>query len=314
MTTLITGGLGFIGLHTARHLLDQGEDVVLTQYKVDRRPDFIKEEFGKRAFVEQLDVTDNEKLLDIGKRYKISGIIHLATPGLGALDAAGDYRVNMDGLINIMEAARVWEVRRLGLASSVTVYSGESQGPFEETAKLRMEPGNPVEAYKKAFEVLANHFATRTGIEVVNLRIAGIYGPLYHSMANLPSRLVHAALKGEAPDFRGQDVYADDATDMCYVKDCGQGIALLQMAPNLEHRTYNVGLGKATTNSELVAAIKKEFPDAKIELKPGESAAARKDAYMDISRLQKDAGYKPEFPAESAIPDYICWLRAGNPQ
>ena len=55
---LVTGGLGFIGLHTARALLDRGEDVVLTQYRVAREPDFIKPELGKRAFIEQLDVAD----------------------------------------------------------------------------------------------------------------------------------------------------------------------------------------------------------------------------------------------------------------
>ena len=58
MTTLVTGGLGFIFLQTPRSLLDMGEDVVLTQYRVAREPDFIKDELGKRAFVEQLDVSD----------------------------------------------------------------------------------------------------------------------------------------------------------------------------------------------------------------------------------------------------------------
>ena len=85
---LITGGLGMIGLHTARNLLDMGQDVVLTQYRVARMPDFLKDELGKRAHVEQLDVMDGEALLDIGRRYEIDGICHLAAPGLGALGQA----------------------------------------------------------------------------------------------------------------------------------------------------------------------------------------------------------------------------------
>ena len=89
---LITGGLGFIGLHTARACLDAGEDVVLTQYRVAREPDFIKSELGKRAFVEQLDVTDKDRLREIGNKYKITGITHLAVPALNALSPADEMR------------------------------------------------------------------------------------------------------------------------------------------------------------------------------------------------------------------------------
>ena len=57
---LVTGGLGFIGLSTARSLIDLGETCVLTRFHVARDPEFMSEEFGKRAFVEQLDVTDTD--------------------------------------------------------------------------------------------------------------------------------------------------------------------------------------------------------------------------------------------------------------
>ena len=49
---LITGGLGFIGLHTAKRFVDAGEKVVLTHYRVRREPDFIKAEIGKSVFIE----------------------------------------------------------------------------------------------------------------------------------------------------------------------------------------------------------------------------------------------------------------------
>ncbi len=154
---LITGGLGFIGLHAARSILDGGEDVVLTQYRVAREPDFIKDELGKRVFIEKLDVADAEALMEIGKRHKISGIVHLAVPGLGALNPADDYRVNMYGLLNIMEAARIWEVKRLSLASSIAVYAGLPEGPFKEDSPLRLVGMNPTEAFKKSYEILGSH-------------------------------------------------------------------------------------------------------------------------------------------------------------
>jgi len=311
---LITGGLGFIGLHTARALLDMGEDLVLTQYRVHREPDFIKDALGKRAFVEQLDVTDADRLMEIGKRYEIDKIVHLAVPGVNALGPAEDFRVNMLGLINILEAARTWEVKRLGLASSIAVYTGVNPGPFYEDMPLRPVGTNPTETYKKTFEIIGSHYAQRTGLEVVMLRIAGIYGPLYHSMANLPSRLVHAAVKGQEPDFRGADVFEEDATDMCYVKDCGRGVAMVMRAESLPNRVYNIGAGRATSNRELVAAIKRVIEDAPIQLKAGRNPGARENAYCDLTRTRRDVGYEPQYTIETAIEDYVGWLRAGNEQ
>lgn len=314
MAMLVTGGLGFIGLHTARALLDAGEDLVLTQFRVARAPDFIKDEFGKRVQIEQLDVQNYDNLMEIGKKHKIEKVLHLAVPGLGALNPADDFRTNMNGLLNILEAARTWEVKRLGLASSNAIYTGENEGPFKEDMKLRvqMTTVNPTEAYKKAFEVLGSHYAQRTGMDVIMLRIAGIYGPLYHSMANLPSRLTHAAVKGEAPVLRGNE-FEDDGNDMCYVKDCAQGLSKLMTADSLPNKIYNVGAGRETKNKELVAAIKAIIPNAELPLKEGGSMN-RTNAYGDITRARQDVGYEPQFPIDKAIADYVGWLRAGNAQ
>jgi UDP-glucose 4-epimerase len=316
MTTLITGGLGFIGLHTARALLDIGEDLVLTQYRVAREPDFIKDELGKRAKVEQLDVTDKARLDEIGRTHKIDRILHLAVPGLGALSPLDDFTVNMQGLINILEAGREWEVSRIGLGSSLAVYQnarGEN-GVNREEQPLAMTGGGPTGTWKKSFEIIGAYYADRTGLDIVNLRIAGIYGPLYHSMSNLPSRLVHAAVKGEPPTLRG-DTYAEDGTDMTYVKDCGRGLALLMKAEKLNHKTYNVATGRASTPGELVSAIQSVIPsfDGSF-LKEGATPGNPGPTYSDISRIKADTGYEPQYPVEKSVPDYIAWLRAGNPE
>src|ERR1700685_2522327 len=132
---LVTGGLGFIGLHTARALTDQGEEVVLTQYRVAREPDFIKSEIGVHAFVEQLDVTNADRLAEIGKKYPITKIAHLAVPGMNALSASDDLRTNMFGLINLLETAESWGVARVGVASSGAVYTGTSEVPQREDVR-----------------------------------------------------------------------------------------------------------------------------------------------------------------------------------
>jgi UDP-glucose 4-epimerase len=314
---LVTGGLGFIGLHTARALLDLGEDCVLTQYRVARSPEFIADDLETKVFVEQLDVTDAESFAAIGKKYDITGIVHLAVPGMGALGPFEDFEMNTKGLLNALRAANDWGVKRITIASSIAVYAGVREVPLREEMPLPMTAGNPTETFKKSFELLSNYVSGRAGFEAVSLRISGIYGPLYHSMANLPSRLVHAAVKGVAPDVappRGP-VYAEDGSDLCYVKDCGRSIALLQLAESLEHRTYNVAAGRTTTNKALLAAVQRAVPGFELELLEGFNPRGSGVAnYLDISRAHAETGYEPAFDLDASITDYVAWLRDGNPE
>ena len=305
---LITGGLGMIGMHTARHLLDMGEEVVLTQYRVSRQPDFLAAEIGRRAFVEQLDVMDGGALMALGKRYKFTGIAHLAAPGLGALGPAEDYKVNTFGLLNVLQAAEAWGVQRVGLASSIAVYSGVRQGPFREDQPLRMVGGNHVEAYKKLFEILGAHYAQRTGLDVVMLRIAGIYGPMDHNLFNIVTRFLHLALGREVPNWPGE-LFAEDANDLCYVRDCARGIALLQTAGKLNHTCYNVASGVASSVGQVAAAVQARFPGAKLPVTPGRGPNYRPNPSMAIDRIAADTGYKPDFSLEQSVDDFLAWLQ-----
>ena len=110
---LITGGMGFISLHTARKFLDAGENVIVTRFRTWREPSFLKEEFGKRVIVESLDTTSPFDCLSLVRKHSVDSIVHLAMPGLSALSPAEDFRVNMLGLVNLLEAARVAAVRRV---------------------------------------------------------------------------------------------------------------------------------------------------------------------------------------------------------
>ncbi|MBO0713819.1 MAG: NAD(P)-dependent oxidoreductase [Acidimicrobiales bacterium] len=309
---LLTGGMGFIGLHTARALVDQGSEVVITRFRATREPEFIKEHLGGKVALETMDVTDLGRVFEVMHRHQVESVVHLAVPGLGALTPAEDARVNIGGLINVLEASRILGVKRVSLASSVAVYAGSPLRPHREDDPLPIRSPNPTCAFKKSWEILGGHFAERTGIEVVALRIGGIYGPLYHSMANLPSRLVHAAVRGRDPDFagaRGGTPYREDATDLCYVKDCARGIALVHLAPALEHRVYNLSGGRPVTNGELAAAVERAVPGAHFELRsrPGEAPSP---ASLDISRVSGELGYEPAFPLDQAIPDYVAWLES----
>ncbi|HZV50315.1 MAG TPA: NAD(P)-dependent oxidoreductase [Candidatus Dormibacteraeota bacterium] len=308
---LVTGGMGFIGLHTARSLLDAGESVVLTRFRAWRLPRFLEDELGERLHVEPIDLADGWAVLDLLRRRSVTGIVHLAAPAPGP-SPAPEYRSGLLGLINVLEAARQHGVRRVSVASSVSVYSNAGPGPWREGDPLPVESETHTSAEKKALEILALHFADRTGLDVRILRLGVIYGPLYHSMANLPSRLCQAAVRGQPPrldDVRVGTPYALDVADLCYVKDCAAGIRLLHLADRLRHRVYNLGGGRAVLNQELAEAVRRAVPGAEISLPSRPRHPGAEHAYMDISRIREDTDYTPRYDLASGVADYIAWLR-----
>lgn len=316
---LITGGLGFIGLHTARALLARGETCVLTQHRMTRIPEILKEEIGSRLFIEQLDVTDSNAFLKLGENYPITGIIHLAvswtrTPGPRVVELFEDIQANMIGLVNALEAAQAWKVKRILMASTLSVYGDESAVPWREDQPLSLTAPEFVSAIKKCNEIVADYLARQTGIECILLRFGGIYGPL-SPWNSPPNVLVHAAVTGTKPDLANVlgGVRAQEGSDLCYVKDAAHAVALLQMTETPHHRVYNIATGRPTTNQDLVAAIKEVIPEFVIEL-PSEDKGAEPAAipYQDITRLVQDTGYQPQYTTKQAIADYIAWLQAGN--
>ena len=311
---LVTGGLGFIGSHTVRALLDLGEGCVLVQRRTAEAPASLA---GAQVAVAQADITDLPALLDVGTRHKITGIVHLAGSmpwPPGADEPIEGARKAIGGLLNVLQAAQDWGVERVGVASTIGVYGGvTAEGPVGEDTPLPMTSGHVIPAFKKIGELLTDYLAGAAGIDVVNYRISAIWGPLGRAAGLFfpAPQLVHAAARGTTPDLSSLrfPVYAEDSIDLCYVKDCGRAIALLQLADQLSHRTYNVASGRATTNAEVIAAIKKVVPDARIDLPTGLTGQRW---YLDIARIQQDTGYRPVYDTERAAADYIAWLRAGH--
>jgi UDP-glucose 4-epimerase len=295
---LVTGGLGFIGSHTTRAFLELGESCVVVSRRAAKADDVV---------VEQADITDRAGFLAIGERHPITGIVHLAA-AFGTGDPIEDARRETASLLTVLAAARAWGVPRVSVASTIGVYGGAVGGsPYQEDALLPLTAGHPIPAFKKIGELLCDHVAAGTGIEVLSLRISAVWGPL----GRTPSRffatpqLVHAAVRGEV----AEPVFADDGIDMCYVKDVGRAIALLQLADQVGHRVYNVAAGRPTTNAEIAAAIRQAVPDARIDLRDGGSGEV---FHLDTTRLHKDTGFTPAYDAERGVADYVAWLRSGN--
>ena len=176
---LITGGMGFIGMHTVRQLLDAGEDVVIGVHSSRREPDIFKDEIGKRVQIAQLDVTSGFGLLDTMQKYKVTRMAHLVAPRLGAMGPGEELRTNTAGLVNVLEGARLAGLERVAIASSVSVYSGIKEGPYREDITLPIGSLNSTEAYKKTFEILGSFYASQTGMDTVFMRIGNIFGQIY---------------------------------------------------------------------------------------------------------------------------------------
>ena len=310
---LITGGLGSIGSHTARALLDLGESVVVTAHRSTALPEFLAGEPGGRVVVEPLDTTDEAAFLDVGKRHGITGIVHLAAARHDLPDPVAYLRADSLGLLNALAAARAWGVRRFSFASTIGVYAGVDEIPYREDAPLPVVAGHQIPVFKKTAELFAALAGDSAGFDTVSLRIGTIWGPVGvpdNPFFALP-RLLSAAVWGEEPDLTPPrpPAYADDATDLCYVKDCGRAIALLMVAERLNHRIYNVSSGRLVGYGEVVAAINAAVPGANLTLPAGRNPDRATDPYLDTTRLREDTGFQPEYDVGRAVPDYVDWLR-----
>lgn len=290
---LVTGGLGMIGAHTARALLDLGQEVVVTSHRRTDPPSF----FDGKVTVEQLDVTDRDAFLALGKRYAISDIVHLAGTIPGD-DPVAYFRTDTTGLFNALDAARAWGVRRFAVASSIGVYIGQDENPWHEGLALPdVDLPHLIVAFKKAVEPLTTHALQGSGVQPVILRIGSTWGPLMdpESIFSPIPPYVSAVLRGETPT----PLPADAGGDWCYAPDMGRAIALLMTAEALTHTTYNVSSGKPFTYSEAAAQLTVE---------PGGETTP----HLDTTRLTNETNFTPTYTFPKAITHYTTWRSKNN--
>ena len=308
---LVTGGLGFIGAHTVRALVGLGQPcLAATRRPVPDPAPFA--DLADMVTVVQADAADPPALRRVGDGRRISGIVHLAAPPPGpASERAAFVRTSVTALLNLLDAAAAWGVARVSLASSVGVYQGVPDTPWREDARLRQLPIDPIPAAKNAAELLAAIMTQSAGPQVVNVRIATIWGPQNASRAPTVPNMVHAAVRGQPVR---QPVYAGDGSDLCHVADCARAIALVQCADTLHHPTYNIGSGRPTSPSHVRDALSRIVPGAALDLTPGrDPGGPGRDTWLDITRLRQDTGYQPAYDLDRGLREYVAWLRDGHP-
>src|SRR5262249_50043734 len=188
----------------------------VSQHTAQRLPETLQREVGKRLVIARMDVTNAYDVFDVVRRHEVDSIINLMAPPARSLSTRDDYQLYTVGLLNVLQAAHTFGLERVSLGSSVGVYNGVPSGPFREDMTLPVHSPTQVSAFKKAMEIHAHFYAAQTKLDVVALRIASIYGPLYYSMFNPVSRMCHAAVNNAEPDFAdrpGGTIFEDDEAD-----------------------------------------------------------------------------------------------------
>lgn len=311
---LITGGAGFIGAHVAREFSSAGaSDLVL----LDSHPGTVDGDQGApvgRVPVESLDVCNLSELSEVVAMHKVESIVHLAMPARAGVPLHEEMRAALMGTLSVLEAANAQGLRRVTIASSVSVYEGVPEIPWREDVRLPMGSTSTIGALKKVVEICSAQYAQKTGVSLCLLRIGFVYGPGYHTMINAPSRIVHGAV---AASTRGATVYHektvgnDEGADYCYVKDVARAITQVHLTPNLSEMTYNIGGRRVTSNREIADAAERAIPGLSIDLEGDPSRTGPGGGnFMDLSRLERDTGYRPAYGLDEGIREYVEWEKA----
>jgi UDP-glucose 4-epimerase len=301
MRVLITGA-GLIGTHTARELIEQGDEV--TFFDFAPRPDYIRRVTGKDLPVIRGDIRDLAALVDAFQQVRPECVIHLAASvGEANIDNVyAGFQVNLVATINVAEAARLTGVRRLIHASTQAVYLGEDSKEFLHEDSALDSRGRVYNASKLACEHVLKTYAAKHKLELALLRFAGVYG--YYSVAGGPGVAVQQAVWDAMAD-KPVELSVYESVDFIYVKDLANGIALAVHATPLPHQVYNLGSGTLTTVEDVEEALRKIFPA--IQMRRGKLTPAR--PRMDITRARAELGFNPEYKLEVGLRDYVAELR-----
>jgi UDP-glucose 4-epimerase len=301
MRVLITGA-GLIGTHTAKELLERGDEV--TFFDFAPRPDYIRHVTGRDLPVIRGDIRDLAALVDAFQQVRPECVIHLAA-SVGEANINNVYagfQVNLVAAINVAEAARLTGVRRLVHASTQALYVGEDP-------KELLREDSPIDcrervynASKLACEHVLRTYAAKHALELALLRFAGVYG--YHSVAGGPGVAVQQAV-WDAMAGKPVTLNVYESVDFIYAKDLANGIALAVHTSPLPHQIYNLGSGTLTTVEDVEAALGKIFPD--IKMNRGKLTPAR--PRMDITRAREELGFNPEYKLEAGLRDYVAQLK-----
>jgi nucleoside-diphosphate-sugar epimerase len=305
MPLLITGGTGFIGSYVVRDLVKKGQKVVL--YDLYPDIDAIKDILANVTIVHG-DVRDLIYLLRTMRTFNIDYIIHLAylLPPATEEDPKRALEINCLGTINVFEAARLNDVKRVVWASSTAVYGLAKDYNYQivnEDSPLK--PTTVYGASKVSNEFVSEHYASKYGLNVIGLRPTIVYGfGRKRGMFNFANDIIEKA----ALHQKVKVPYGDQELDWVYVKDISKVFIDACYVKKPVHRIFNIG-GYRCKVKDVAKLVKKFIPDAEIIVESGSLGWVSK---YDMSRAKEELGYSPIYDLEAGIKDILRMAKASG--
>ena len=307
---LITGGSGLVGAYAVKMLMERGERPVIFDVALNERLlSAVGVDTAKVTMIRG-DMADLPALISALRDNECDRIIHLAA-FLGEEVQRRPYsgvRLNFMGTVNVFEAARLENVRRVIFPSSGTVYLGSlGEGLKQIDESIPMNPPSVYAATKASCEFMGRAYAKRYGFEFICLRYTGgLYGP---SPAALKAtreigiqQMIRAAVKGDAAKIS----WPYGPSEILYGKDAAKGTVLAVLKDKFKDNLFHIGNGNLMSGDQIVAAVRQAYPGSNIELVKAENPMPYPESRLssDFSRAKNQLGYEPDYPIEKAVADY----------
>jgi threonine 3-dehydrogenase len=312
MAILVTGGSGFMGSNLVSTFLERGEKVVLFSRSLTPT-----EGTGADGTVRvRGDVADWHDVLNVVRDHHIEQIAHLAAMLTVPSEANpwASINTNAIGMYNVLEAARLFGVKKVVMTSSMGSYGVTADTVVtEETAQ---RPTTIYGCCKVFAELTGMYYHQKFGIDFRGIRVPHIVGPgaKTPSLGQFAPWLIEAAVKGEPFEVW---VPEDFVLPMLYVKDVVKAFVGLFDAPEekMASRMYNMGqITPPPTAGELVAEVKKHFPEARITFKPDAAAGAVLKSVPKVfggDKAEREWGWKFSYSLSAMVEDFVREVRKG---
>jgi UDP-N-acetylglucosamine 4-epimerase len=318
---LVTGAGGFIGSNLVETLLRAGQQVTgLDSFVTGHRRnlDEVRRLVGEQAWagfrLVEGDVRDPQVCRDAVQ--DATHVLHQAALGSVPRSIAQpmpSFAANVEGFLQLLEAARAAGLRRFVYASSSSVYGDHPELPKVEDRVGRVL--SPYAATKAADELFAETWARVYGIECVGLRYFNVFGPRQDpegAYAAVVPRWIASLLKGEPVWINGD---GQTSRDFCYVANAVQANLRAALTPTLPspHQVFNVAVGERTTLVELFQQIRNLLAARQPALAGAEPsfrefrAGDVRHSLADISRARDLLGYAPSHRVDEGLAEAIDW-------
>jgi nucleoside-diphosphate-sugar epimerase len=308
MRYLVTGGAGFIGSNTVDELVRRGHGVVVLDDLSSGKEDNLAEVRSKITFMKG-SITDIEAVQKA--MVQADYVIHLAartSVPRSVKDPVDTNRINVDGTLNVLVAARDNKVKRVVFAASSSAYGDTPTLPKSED--MQPVPISPYGVSKYVGELYAQTFGRCYGLENVCLRYFNIFGPRQDPdspYSGVLSRFSAAFLDSTPPVVFGD---GEQTRDFTYVDNAVLANILACEAPSASGRTFNVGTGHAVSLNQVLQMLQKASGKTlETKYEPSREGDIR-DSLADIRLAKEFLGYEPAVLFGEGLERTYAWYQA----